>query len=144
MWSFARPVEAYSTIWRQLGHIASVGTVVLVTGTASPNAILAAHAAFEEMHVAAEKRLFVLADRVNEHAMYHGKATLLSGLRAQCMPAAAALATSQGKCLLQDLQFIHVARDSSDADLADVPFEDSPLAGLDITVDIRTRYLWER
>ena len=126
MWAFARPVAAYSAIWRQLGHITGAGTVVLVTGTASPNAILAAHAAFAELHVAAERRLFVLADRVSEHAMYHGKATLLAGLRSQCMPAIGALAPSQGRCLLQDLQFIHVAQEPSAADLADVPFVDSP------------------
>ena len=139
MWTFARPVQAYSAIWRQLGQITGAGTVALVTGTASPNAILAAHAVFAELHVASERRLFVLADRVSEHAMYHGKATLLAGLRSQCMPTIAALAPTQGRCLLQDLQFIHVTQEPSEVDLADVPLGDSPLAGLDITVDIRTR-----
>ena len=139
MWTFARPVQTYSAIWRQLGQITGAGTVALVTGTASPNAILAAHAVFAELHVASERRLFVLADRVSEHAMYHGKATLLAGLRSQCMPTIAALAPTQGRCLLQDLQFIHVTQEPSEVDLADVPLGDSPLAGLDITVDIRTR-----
>ena len=140
MWTFARPVAVYSTILRQLGQITGAGTVVLVTGTASPNAILAAHAAFAELHVAAERRMFVLADRVSEHAMHHGRATLLAGLRSQCTPkVSAALAQSQGRCLLQDLQFIQVAQEPSGADLADVAVQDSPLAGLDITVDIRTR-----
>ena len=109
---------------------------MLVTRTASPNAILAAHEAFAALHVATERRLFVLADRVSEHAMYHGKATLLAGLRAQCTPALGALATSQG-CLLHNLQFIQVAQEPSEVDLADVPVSDSPLAGVDITVDIR-------
>ena len=139
MWTFARPVEAYRAIWRQLGEITGAGTVVLVTGTASPNAILAAHAAFAELHLAAERRVFVLFQRVSDHAWHHGKATLLAGLRSHCAPSTCVLATSQGRCLLNDLQFIHVAQEPSGVDLADVPFVDSPLAGLDITVDIRTR-----
>ena len=141
MWTFARPVEAYSAIWRQLGEITGAGTVVLVTGTASPNAILAAHAALAELHLAAERRLFVLAERVNTHAWYHGQAQLLAALRAYCMPSSSVIAPapSQGKCLLTCLQFIHVAQEPSGADLADVPFKENALAGVDITLDIRTR-----
>ena len=116
--------------------------MVLVTGTASPNAILAAHAALAELHLAAERRLFVLAERVNTHAWYHGQAQLLAALRAYCMPSSSVIAPapSQGKCLLTCLQFVSVAQEPSGADLADVPFkENNALAGVDITLDIRTR-----
>ena len=82
--------------------------------------------------------MFVLADRVSEHALFHGRATLLAGLRSQCMPALGALAQSQGRCLLENLQFIHVTQEPSEADLGEVAVNDSPLAGIDIIVDIRS------
>ena len=139
MWTFARSVEAYSTVLIQLGEITAAGTVVLVTGTASPNAMFAAHAAFNDLHVASERRLFVLHDRVGEHSWYHGKAQLKAALRVSCMVLAnLVLATPQGKCLLNDLQFIAVSQEPTLADLADVPTNESPLAGLDVTVDVRT------
>ena len=131
VWAFARAVEFYRKLLREIGQLDSCGGgLFILTGTASPNILLAAH---ELLGDSVSEKLVVLCDRPTQHSHDHRfqvlKTRFSDGTSTQL------LAKRKRASLLTMLQFITTRCSSHSIELWDIsPNQGNPTAGIDVAV----------